>query len=224
MDCPRVARPWHQGHQPAALLAGQVQLRAQPAARAAQRVVGRFRQPAAGALTLNVPVPARPGGVLVRAHDRGVHRHLPGDQPGGIRPRLQRGDDQRPDPGALPGAKEPVHAAPGPVALGDIAPRRPDPHPPADPVDQRALRPDRRATALLARRQQRGEQRPLLVGQVETGAGGYRLHSRSPVAVAVFLVDDSPTGDLLRPSTATHRSDQTVTSTNTRRTNFLHTA
>src|SRR5581483_389424 len=147
----------------------------------------------------------------------------PGDQPGGIRAGLQRGDDQRPHPGALPGAKEPVHTAPGPVTLGDIAPRSTHPHPPADPIDQSALRPDRRAPALSAHRQQRREHRPLLVGQVETGAGGYRLHSRSPVAVAVFLVDVSPTGDLTHTHPATRRSDQTVTSTTTRRPDFLHT-
>ena len=61
---------------------------------------------------------SRPGGVLVRPRDRGVHRHIPGDQPGRIRPRLQRGQDPRPGPVALPAAEQPYTVSHGPYRSG----------------------------------------------------------------------------------------------------------
>jgi hypothetical protein len=57
----------HQGQQPLVLLAGQVQLGAPAAARAAQPVIGRFRVTnPAGRLDLAAAVVAGAGGVLMR--------------------------------------------------------------------------------------------------------------------------------------------------------------
>jgi hypothetical protein len=60
----------------------------------------------------------RAGGVLVCAGDGGVHADVPGDQPGGVRAGLQRGDDLRPDTGALPASEQGVDRLPGAVAVG----------------------------------------------------------------------------------------------------------
>jgi hypothetical protein len=63
----------------AALLDGQVHLRRQPAAGAAQRVIGRLAD-RRHALFLGMTAGA--GGVGVSPVNRGVHRHHPLDQPG----------------------------------------------------------------------------------------------------------------------------------------------
>jgi hypothetical protein len=67
-----------------ALLAGQVQLRGQPAPRAAQRVVGRLDAHTTGRFLLKISLAARPGSVLVRPGDGGVHADVPAVQIGGV--------------------------------------------------------------------------------------------------------------------------------------------
>lgn len=74
--------------------------------------------------------------VLMGTADRGVDVHVPGDRTGGVRPGLQPGQDRRPDTIALPAPEEPMDRLPRTVRGWQIPPRGPDPHPPADPVDQ----------------------------------------------------------------------------------------
>ena len=70
---------------------------------------------------------------LVRPRNRGIHAHIPGDQPSHIRPARQRGHD--PPPGAipLPSAEQPIHRLPRTVPARDIPPRRTGADPPPDP-------------------------------------------------------------------------------------------
>ena len=92
----------------------------------------------AGRLGLQITAPAGPGRVLVRPGDGGVHGHIPGDQPLRIGPALQPGQDLAPGAVALPAAEQAIHRLPRPVGRRHIAPRRASPHPPPDPVNQRA--------------------------------------------------------------------------------------
>src|SRR5215472_11940344 len=64
------------------------------------------------------------GSVLVRPHDRGVDREIPDDQPAGVRPRLKRGHQPRPETGELAPTEEGIHALPRTVAFGHVAPGR----------------------------------------------------------------------------------------------------
>ena len=152
-----------------ALLAGQVHLGGQPAPGPAQRVIIWLGHRPAGRLGLQITAPAGPGGVLVRPGDGGVHAHIPGDQPLRIRPALQPGQDLAPGAVALPAAEQAIHRLPRPVGRRHIAPRRPGPHPPPDPVNQRALRVLRGAAPVPAG-QQRPQRRPLRVRQVRPPA------------------------------------------------------
>jgi len=120
------------------------------AGRSPSRPPGRARALPAPALA--PAAPGRSGPMLVRPRDRGVHRHLPGDRPGRIRPRLQPGHDPRPRAVPLPVAEQPVHRLPRPVPLRHIPLRRPGPGPPPDPVDELASCPLPRAPWLLAAR------------------------------------------------------------------------
>jgi hypothetical protein len=90
-----------------------------------------------------------------------------GDQPGGVGAGLQPEQDPGPGAVALPAAKQPVDGLPAPVAVGHVTPRRTDPGPPSNPVDELAFGPLRRAAWLLGRGQQRFKDRPLPVGQVK---------------------------------------------------------
>jgi len=117
-----------------------------PAAGAAQRVIARLRCAPAGRLALGIRLPTGAGGVLMRAHDGGIHTHLPVDQPHRIGPGLQRGQDARPDSVALPAPEQRVDRLPGAVARGHVPPRRADPHPPSDAVDELPLGPLRGPT------------------------------------------------------------------------------
>jgi hypothetical protein len=149
-----------------ALLAGQVHLGGQPAAGPAQAVISRLGLEPAGGLGLQIPPLACPGRVLVRPRHRGVHRHVPGDQPGRIGAALQGGEDLPPGAAPLPAAEQAVDRLPRPVRRRHVPPRRARPGPPPDPVDELPFHTFRRAARLLAARQQRLQHRPLRVRQV----------------------------------------------------------
>jgi hypothetical protein len=74
-----LARRDQDGQRLLALLAGQVDLRGQPAPGPAEGVIGRLRGQAARRFLLGLAVPARPGGVPVSPADRGVDVHRPSD-------------------------------------------------------------------------------------------------------------------------------------------------
>jgi hypothetical protein len=85
-----------------ALLTRQVDLGGPAAAGPAQAVIGRL---ITRRLDLAAGVPAGTGGVLVRPRDRGVHRHIPGDQARRVGELLQ------PCPHLRPGAVAPEETA-----------------------------------------------------------------------------------------------------------------
>jgi hypothetical protein len=89
---------------------------------------------------------------------RGIHTHIPGDQPSGLRAGLQTVP--------LPAPEQSVHRLPRPIRRRDIPPGRTDPDPPADPVDQLPFGPLGWASGSPAEGQQRFQRRPLRVGQV----------------------------------------------------------
>ena len=74
----------HQRQRLLPLFDGQVRLGGQTATRPAQPMIVWFRTSPSGWLLLRIPVSSRTGGMLVRAGDGGIHRHIPGDQPLGI--------------------------------------------------------------------------------------------------------------------------------------------
>jgi hypothetical protein len=121
---------------------------------------------------LGLGMAAGAGGVGVGPGDGGVHRHNPLDQTGLGAGRLQAGEDRRPDAVDLPAAKQAIDGLPGAVALGHVPPRAAGPDAEPDAVDELPFRPARGTAGLLADRQQRGEDRPLRIGQVMAGTGG----------------------------------------------------
>jgi hypothetical protein len=183
-------------------------LRGQPTAGPAQRMIGRLLLTVwpviARWFQLPVTIPAGAGRVLMRPSDRGIHTDIPGDQPGRVRPGLQPGHHPPPHTAPLPAAEQAVHRLPGPVTRWHVPPRRPDPHPPPDPVNELPLTPFRRPAWLAPTRQQRLQLRPLPVGQVEPPRHRYAGHEVS--GVKVFLVEEPSTGDLAVYRSTTRRN------------------
>src|SRR5947209_17667836 len=135
--------------------------------RPAQRMVSRFGlADTAGRFFLQVALDAGARCVLVRPVDRGIHAHLPRDQPGGVSPGLQRRQDQRPYTGALPAPEQAIDGLPAAIHGWDVTPRRTDTNPPADAVQELTFTPQWWAAGLLADGQQWFQDRPLRVGQV----------------------------------------------------------
>jgi hypothetical protein len=66
-----------------------------------------------------------PGGVLVSAHDGGVHHHLPIDLADGIGAGLGMGQQSLPGPIGLPAAEPLMAALPRAVPLRQVPPRHP---------------------------------------------------------------------------------------------------
>jgi hypothetical protein len=99
-----------------ALLAGQVDLRGQPAPGPAESVIGRLGGQAARRFLLGLAVPARPGGVLVSPADRGVDVHRPSDATVRVGSRLELGEQPCPHAQALRAAEQSVDRLPGPIA------------------------------------------------------------------------------------------------------------
>lgn len=107
------------------------------------------------------------GRVLMRPRDGGIHTDIPGDQTSRVRAFLQAGQDPPPGSVSLPPPEQPIDRLPGPISCRHVPPRRTDPHPPADAIDQPASGPFRRTTWPLRPRQQRLQHRPLRVTQIE---------------------------------------------------------
>ncbi|GAA5192026.1 hypothetical protein GCM10023322_50720 [Rugosimonospora acidiphila] len=99
------------------------------------------RPGAAWRFALQVSTSADAGRVLVRPNDRGVHAHVPCDQPVGVRADLQPEHYRAPDSGSLPPPEQAVDRLPWPVQCGNVPPRRTDPDPPPNPVNQLSFRP-----------------------------------------------------------------------------------
>ena len=105
--------------------------------------------------------------MLVSTHHRGVDLRVPVD----ILLGLSQGDDPllEPRPRTIlgPPPKPQMRGTPRPVPLRHVPPRRTGPLDPADPVDHLTVIPPPTTTSALLR-QQRLQNRPLPVGQIET--------------------------------------------------------
>lgn len=157
----------------AALFACQMQLRRPATPRPTQTMISRLELTlAARWLGLGGTVTTGSCGVLVGAHDRRVHTHLPADRSRRVGEDLQHFHDQPPPPAPLPPPEQPIDRRPGPVLRRHVAPGAADPGPPPDPVDELPFGPHRRAARLLRSGQQRHQPRPLGIGQV--GSPGHR--------------------------------------------------
>ena len=142
-------------------------------------MIRRLRHDPTWWFSLQIPF-TRPGRVLVGPRDSGVHRHVPADPPGRISQALQRGHDLAPCAVSLPPTKQRIHRRPGPVLDRYVTPGRAHPHPPAHPVNQLPLGPQRRPTRSLRGGQQRLQHRPLRVRQVNRPVTAV-VSTRSPV-------------------------------------------
>ncbi|TCO55670.1 hypothetical protein EV192_10792 [Actinocrispum wychmicini] len=174
----------------------QMHLGGPPTPRPPQPVISRFGLADPTRRLLLVPtIGPRTRGMLMRPIDRGIHTHIPDDQPSRIGLRLQPGDDQHPHPGSLPTPKQPIHGLPAAVSGGTSLQ--------GDPTRIR-----HRIPSINCRLVHFGG-RP---GFFPTGSSGSStahcasvrsarpvaatLATRSPVCVIV-LVDDRSTGDLV---------------------------
>ncbi len=133
-------------------------------------------------------------GVLMRTGDGGVHTDIPGDQPLGVGTGLQPRQDLRPDPGALPPAKQSVDRLPGTTGGWDVSPRRAGPRPPADAVDELPSTPPRRATWLFPTGSS-GSSTAHCASVRSARPAAATLATRFPV-FSIFFVVDRSTGDL----------------------------
>jgi hypothetical protein len=129
-------------------------------------VIVRLAGHPAGRFLLPVTVTAGTRRVLMRTADRGVHAHHPAALPSSIGVCLQHGQDRRPGAITLPAANPSVQRRPGCILRGHVPPRRPGPHPPADPVDDLPFSPPGRTTPHRRRRQRGRQHRPLRVGEI----------------------------------------------------------
>lgn len=109
-----LARRDQDGQRLLALLAGQVDLRGQPAPGPAEGVIGRLGGQAAKRFLLGLAVPARPGGVLMSPTDRGVDVHRPSNATVRLGSRLGLVEQPCPHAQALPAAEQSVDRLPGP--------------------------------------------------------------------------------------------------------------
>lgn len=113
-----------------------------------------------------LPGDRRPGRLLMRPHDRGVHTdQFQPDLPA----RYGLGDQrvhQRPEhPGSGPAAEPEVERGPRPVPFRDITPAGPGAEPPQDPVELITHPPGQRPGS--RHRQMRLDQRPLGIGHIK---------------------------------------------------------
>jgi hypothetical protein len=135
------------------LLDGQVQLGAEPAARAAQPVITRLGDHATRRLLLRITLLAGPGRMLMGAADRGVDVQVPRDRTVRVGQGLEAGEDTVPGAVPLPSAEEVVDPVPWPVLGGDVPPWNPGTDPEPYAVDQLPPRPDGRPSRPRAFRQ-----------------------------------------------------------------------
>lgn len=186
----------------AALFAGQMRLGGPPAPRTTQGVVVRFGLDPAGWLTLEITVFAGSSGVLVGPCDRRVDAHVPRDLTGSVGQGLQRGQDLRPHPGALPPAEQSVDRLPRSISCRHLPPRCAGADAPPDSVDELAFRPFRWTAGLLWTGQQRRQPRPLGVGQVRAPLDGYAGHEVSGIQGFAWSLNPD-TGDFTHSVVAT---------------------
>jgi hypothetical protein len=111
------ALPGGQAHHQrlAALLAGKVQLRAEPAPRSTQGVIGGLIVDPTRWLPLRGTVAAGAGRMLMRPGRGRVRADIPGNQPGRVRRGLQPADHRGPGPIPLPLPEQSIDPLPGPV-------------------------------------------------------------------------------------------------------------
>lgn len=116
--------------------------------------------------------------------DRGIHAHLPGNQPGGVGSGLQPGQDHRPHPGTLPAPEQAIDGLP------------------ADAVQKLALCPCRWAASFLPTGSS-GSRIAHCASVRSARPVAARLGTRSPVFLISLVVDRS-TGEphLFDPSHA----------------------
>ena len=100
------------------------------------------------------------------------HRRVDRNQPFGViavAAALQPAQDPIPGPIGRPGSVPPVNGLPRPVRLGQVTPGRTSPSPPQDRVHHASMRrPGPTQTPRPLYRQQRLQQRPLLIAQIVT--------------------------------------------------------
>ncbi len=135
-----------------ALLDGQVQLGAEPAARAAQPVITRLGEHATRRLLLQITLLAGPGRMLMSGADRGVDVQVPRDRTVRVGQGLKAGEDAVPGAVPLPSTEEVVDPIPEPVLGGNVPPRNTSPDPEPYAVDELPPRPDGRPTRPCALR------------------------------------------------------------------------
>ena len=163
---PGLATAKQHRQRPAAAVDGQVDLGAQPAPGAAQRLSGRYRNPGRRGLPGCRPGRWRPfftgaSGMLVRPHHRGIHGHHPVNRLPVVAD-LGAGQDLVPGPIRSPPAQPLVARFPRPVALRQVPPRRPSAQFPQDPVDHLpVITPP--APRTISWRQRRLDRRPRLI-------------------------------------------------------------
>src|SRR3954452_22552231 len=144
-----------EGDRLAVALTAQVDLGGEAAARAAQRLVLGVRFTACF---------ARPGGMLVSAHDRAVQEmHLPADPPLGIGQGLQRLQHVLPYARPAPAVEPARHRADPTIVPRQVAPGRTAVEDPENAVEDPAVVIIRPPGPRLLRRQQRFQTRPLRV-------------------------------------------------------------
>ena len=134
--------------------------------------------------------PRRPCSMVMSPHARGVDR----DHPLGVvavAATLQPAQDPVPRAVARPGPMPPVHGLPRPVRRRQIPPRRTSPSPPQDRIHHPPVRGPRPSlTAGALHRQQRLQQRPLLIGQIMT-----IMHVTIPAEPAPILCQTRPSSE-----------------------------
>ena len=128
-------------------------------------MIGRLSAHPTRRLALRSTILAGTSSVLMSPAHRRVHAHLPADPAHGIGRCLGAGDHLHPSAIPLPAPEQPINGLPRPITGRHIPPRRPRPHPPADPVNQLPAPQSRPATPRRVR-QHPLQSSPLLIGQI----------------------------------------------------------
>ena len=117
--------------------------------------------------------------MLMCSHHGGIGLYVPIDLAGRLRQRDHLAFEA--SPGAVLGpTPEPfMRCLPRPVPLRHVPPRRPGSLHPADPVDHLPVIPPPATTAALLR-QQRLQNRPLTISQIETRHTDLTIHHHDP--------------------------------------------
>ena len=122
------------------------------------------------------------GSMLVGADHAGVDLGVPVQLPSPIRLGAQRGLDPAPGPIALPARKPLVDRLPGPIPLRQVSPGHPGADPEQDAVEDLAVVPPPPTPLRGHRWQQRGQPRPLRIGDLKSSVHGRLLPEGRPAA------------------------------------------